>query len=151
MTTSSDFNFRVFYDPATGTINGYEHSNTPSERAGQEYLDFDHAVEWLNRKVDLETGTIVELTPAARHEAQLPKDYEVAAAIRSELDATLETQFLDYPASAEERAQWLHYRIALRGRLSDLQLKRDPVAMVSAWPERPDGRDPIPHLRARLK
>ena len=146
----SEFNFRVFYEPATGEIYGCEHSNTPSVRAGQDYLDFDQPVEWdpLKYKVDIETGTIVELDPAEIYEAQLPKVYEVESAIGVELNATLETQFPDYPASDEERAQWTDYRRALR-KLSDL--KGDPVAMLQAWPERPDKQDRVGHLRARLK
>jgi hypothetical protein len=144
------FNFRVFYDPATGTIYGNEHTNVPSERAGQDYLDFAEPVSWdpSKYKVDIETGTIVEMTPEAMREAQLPKEYEIASAIRSELSATLETQLPDYPASDEQRAQWLDYRRALR-KLSDL--KGNPAAVLRAWPERPDQQDSIAHLRARLK
>jgi Phage tail assembly chaperone protein len=149
------FNFRVFYDPATGDIFGYEHSNTPTTYAGQDYIDFAQPVEWDPRKykVDLETGTIVEIDPAEMAErtakqfdADLARDTEQM--IRRELDATLETQFADYPASDEQRAQWLDYRRALR-KLSEL--KSDPVAMVRAFPVRPDQQDPIAYLRASVK
>jgi hypothetical protein len=143
------FNFRVFYDPATGTIYGYEHTNSPSEREGQAYLDFAEPVPWdpTKYKVDLETGTIVEMTPPEIYEAQLPKVYEVESAIYNELNATLETQFPDYTDSEEERAEWSTYRRALR----KLHEKGDALAMLNAWPERPDKRETIGHLRSRVK
>jgi len=142
-----DFNYRLFFDPATGRINGYEHSNTPSTREGQDYLDFEQPVEYrrFTQKVDLATRTVVEMTPDEIYEAQLPKEYEVQAVIGIELSATLETMFPDYPASDEERAAWLDYRVALRN------LKGDPAEMISAWPERPDKQDSIAHLRTRVK
>ena len=150
--TEPAYNFRVFYDPATGTIGGYEWANVPSEREGQDYLDYDHVVEWdpLKYKVDLETGTIVETDPAERAEQEAKKaDADLARdiqqTIRLELDATLETQFPDYTDSEEERAQWSNYRRALRNLKGD-----DPAAILRTWPERPDQQDRIAHLRSRL-
>jgi hypothetical protein len=70
----------------------------------------------------------------------------VESAIRGELTASDKTQIPDYPISDADRAAWKVYRHALR-RLSDL---KDPMKMIRAWPDRPDGADPIAHLRARI-
>jgi hypothetical protein len=131
--------FRVFYDPATGRIDGYEFTNVPQTRAGLDYLDFDHAVECRHPtyKVDLATGTIVEATEAEKHEAMLPAEYEVKAAILKELEAT---DSLFAPGRPLKDADaWLAYRQELR----DLSKRGfNHLDQLRAWPERPDGMAP---------
>jgi len=143
-----DFNYRLFFDPATGRINGYEHSNTPSTREGQDYLDFEQPVEYrrFTQKVDLATRTVVEMTPDEIYEAQLPKEYEVKSAIVRELTAT-DSLFAPGRPLPDSEA-WLAYRQALRD-LSKQGLSH--LDQLRAWPQRPDQLNPIQHLRDRMK
>lgn len=92
---------------------------------------------------------IVPYTHAESVAANKPTRDELDNAIRYELAATDDRTaeyFHDEPQSPETIADWALYRHALRA-LSDLD---DPVDMIHQWPERPDGIDPITHLRNRI-
>jgi hypothetical protein len=146
--TNGNFNYRVFFDPATGRINGYEQTNTPSTREGQDHIDFDHPVDahHLTHKVDLATRAIVEMTPDEKYKAQLPAEHEVKAAIYRELETT---DSLFAPGRPLENSEaWLVYRQALRD-LSKQGLSH--LDQLRAWPQRPDQRDSIAYLRNRMK
>lgn len=62
----------------------------------------------------------------------------------AELRATDEYMVPDRPMTEEMRDQWRLYRQALR----DFGTLKTALEMIAAWPERPDGRDPLCNLRA---
>jgi hypothetical protein len=92
------------------------------------------------------TGELADKSQVERAQSLLPKVFEVRVAISQELTATDGFVAADRPLSPELRAAWVTYRQTLR----DLSKLDGPTAMVSAWPARPSGSDPIPSLRARI-
>jgi hypothetical protein len=99
-----------------------------------------HKIDWL-------TSDIVDKTHDERSFALVPRPFEVRIAVSNELAATDQYTAPDRPMSEATRRAWLAYRQGLRN-LS--KLNKTPSAMIKAWPERPDGFDPISALRARI-
>jgi len=143
-------NFRVFYDPATGRISGHEFSNTPSTRDGRAHIDLEQPFDGLyhlKHKVDLATGSIVEMTDAEKYEAQLPTEHDVRAAVFQELTAT-DSMFVPGRLNKKDTDAWMDYRQQLR----DLSKKGlSHTDQLHAWPARPDGLDAIGLLRGRTR
>ena len=141
-------NFRVFYDPITGKVNGYESSNTPSTRAGQDYIDLQQAFDGLNHlKHKVENGAVVEMTDDEKYAAQLPSEQEVKVAISRELSLT-DSMFAPGRLSNNDTDVWMDYRQQLR----DLSKKGlSHVEQINAWPTRPDGLDAAGFLKARIR
>jgi YHS domain-containing protein len=75
-----------------------------------------------------------------------PAIAEIKIARNSELAATDAYLVTDRPMPDEVRAAWRTYRQALR----DLGALSTAEEMIAAWPIRPDGRDVIADMRARV-
>jgi hypothetical protein len=89
---------------------------------------------------------VVEMTELEWRAANAATPAEVKLARDNELRATDEYVTPDRPLSDAARLAWQGYRQALR----DLGARDTARAMIAAWPARPDGRDPIVLLRARV-
>lgn len=150
----------TLYDPSTGEIVG---NGVAEERPRHPLGAHVHAA--IERDPEGEAPThethrvifdevfgvpcIVSKSEADRQIAMLPRlMIDVQTVIASELAASDRTQVGDFPIHSTEKVRWQEYRQALR----DLSKKYpdDQIAMILAWPTRPDGADPIAALRARL-
>lgn len=136
---------RVFYDPVSGKIGGYECSNTASTRTrnGQAYVDLAQEspiIDFRKHKIDPATGALAEMSEQEKSEARLPTDDQVKGAISSELAATDSIFAPGRPLSQADSDAWTEYRQKLRD-LSKLGL--GPVEQLAAWPARPDGVLPM--------
>ena len=142
--------FRVFYDPVTGKVNGYESGNTPPSftRPGQDYIDLDQPFEGLSHlKHKVENGAVVEMTDDEQYTAQLPTELEVKVAIAGELNAT-DSMFAPGRLTKEQSHDWMEYRQQLRD-LSKQGLSH--IGQINAWPTRPDGIDAALSLKTRIR
>jgi hypothetical protein len=114
--------------------------------------------------VDLDDGSLDELRTGyfrvvdgslrRKSEAELaqllaPTIGELQRAIATELDASTwrAVNIIDEPVQPGERTAWLQYRARLR----ELAALDDAVAMLRAFPTRPDGFDAVAELRSRVK
>lgn len=134
----------VYFDPSTGKIVGHDTSLVASCWAGVEALECSDTPDHKRQKVDLATRTVVAMTPDEVLAADAPEEVETLHARRAELAAFDWTDAAPH-LSDETRAGWQAYRQALR----DITLAGNSVAMVRAWPLRPDGTDAVARLRAR--
>lgn len=138
----------IHFDPISGEIVGWESGTTPRKMTGYDLIEVDRSapVSPVTHRIDVALRELIELGEQERRELQRPSLREVKECVFQELSGSDRTQLADFPISEQERAQWATYRQALR-RLSDLG---DHHAMLRAWPTRPDGVDPVPHLKERL-
>jgi hypothetical protein len=141
-------NFRVFYNPTTGKVNGWESSSIPTTRDGQDYIDLDTPFNGLDtNKHKVENGEIVEMTEEEKYNAQLPTEHEVKVAIAGELHAT-DSMFAPGRLSKEKTDAWTEYRQQLR----DLSKKGlSHIEQIKAWPARPDGINMAKRLQERIR
>jgi hypothetical protein len=141
-------NFRVFYNPATGKVNGWEFSNTPTTREGQDYIDLEEPFEGLSHmKHKVVDGAVVEMTDEEKYAAQLPSEHEVKVTIFQELNAT-DSMFAPGRLTNEQSDAWTEYRQKLRD-LSKQGLSH--IEQINAWPDRPDGIDMAMALKDRVR
>lgn len=98
------------------------------------------------QRIDVETLELVSKHDDEITHALLPDEFEVKSAILRELEATdfFANPPPDMPRKGQLLLDWQTYRQALR----DLsKLGGGPVAMVRAWPLRPDGSVPAGFAR----
>jgi hypothetical protein len=136
----------VSWDTASSASNHDNASHLPGCKIVglDDYVPIDPKAQ----KIDVTTRRLVELTAEEKALAAMPTAFDVKAAILTELTAT--DSFANVPSDRPRvgalALDWLPYRQTLR----DLSKLPTPVAMVKAWPVRPDGADAIAELRARL-
>lgn len=148
----------LLYRTETGAIFGVETSPSKVLPAGWGSISVDDQGVLPTSKthrIDVTTDphVMVELTAAERADADKPSDIEVVARIAQELAGTDQFMVPDRPITGDQRSAWTAYRQELRD-LSKADLARGrvrtTVEMVQDWPVRPDGTDPIAHLRSRI-
>lgn len=110
-------------------------------------LDVPHIDPRLHR-INVETDQLSEISAGEIALADRPTVDEVQAAIVAQLQATDAFMMPDRPLSDPARAAWAVYRQALR----DLSNRAAVTVadMLAAFPQRPDGADPVASLRLRL-
>lgn len=142
----------VHYRTDNGEIVGYENTIDPQKQPGCEILsvvvdDGHHCTpDSKLHRVDLKTLEIADKTDAERAQAAAPTLQEVQRAIALSLASSDQFVMPDRPMTDTARAEWVTYRQALR----ELSKYPSPSEMIDHWPARPDGGDPIPHLRSRI-
>lgn len=147
--------YYLLYILKTGAIFGYETSPSVDlpDGWGSLTVEIDGAVptSLTHRVVD---HTLVELSQIERANALAPTASEVRAIISEELASTDQYMVPDRPLLDQQRSAWIAYRQAIR----DLSKPQDDlgraftaVEMVTAWPSRPDGVDPVAAIRVRME
>lgn len=112
-------------------------------------------VDSLRQKFDSVTRSLVDKTPVEIALALQPTVIEMSHLVLSELSQTDQHIVPDRPMPESRRQSWIAYRQSLRD-LSKPQDAEDPTRrptpaeMVLAWPVRPDGTDPVQHIRERI-
>ena|SRR6202790_4215942 len=130
---------RVYYKPGTGEITGHDSGNDqPFEHPDHVWVEMETDIHPHPKMhiIDVATKTIRDMTDAEKVTANLPTEFQVRHA------RYLELKEFDW---RENHPGWKEHRQALR----DITKAGDAIAMVKAWPLRPDGTDAISHLRAR--
>lgn len=141
----------VYYDPATGTIDGYDTCADAIAREGLDVITVE-VTKIPDRKMEKVVGSeIVPMTTQEQLELNKPARWEVDGAVARELAATDKLVLPDRDdISAEDRAAWVAYRKALRD-LSKGSPAPSVVEMMQAWPLAPTGDDAIADLRSRME
>lgn len=151
--------YHLLYYIATGVIFGHETSpsdDLPADWGGLT-VEIDGSVPTSKtHRVDPSGPTLIALTDVERAKADEPGDAEVRSFIRREIEASDEFILPDRPMMESRRTSWISYRQALRDlskphEIEDPARRPTPAEMVMAWPVRPDGGDPVQHLRERIQ
>lgn len=150
--------YHLLYRTGTGAIFACETSPSqtlPADWGSISVPDDGMMPTGKTHRVDVTTNphALVALTETERLEANAASNAEIASHIEQELSGTDQFMVPDRPMTDDQRAAWTEYRQTLR----DLS-KSDPARgrtrtvaeMVRDWPKRPDGSDPVPHLRSRI-
>jgi hypothetical protein len=149
-----DDRLNFHYHPGTGEIISWDNSNGAQSAtshfsghvvASVKFVGQHSDIDPRKHKIDVSSRPlrVVDKTPAEKAVALLPTLHEVKCVIARDLEATDSYAVSDRPMSEELRSAWHTYRQSLR----DLSKLPGPVAMVEAWPIRPDGADVIEGLR----
>ena len=141
----------IAFDRATGLIQ--RSTNFPieprDEYQGIVEIEVKPGAEGVDpgtQKINPKTGRLVKLNKTERRAPSAFLSVDIQSVVSRELHATDQFMIPDRPMADDKRAAWATYRQALRG-LSKLPT---PAKQIAAWPQRPDGQDPIVHLRARI-
>lgn len=136
----------IHYRPSDGEILAWETSEVPGNADGCERLVVeDHAggIDPKKQKIDVASLALVDKTEEENRSALVPTEHAVKSAIFRELQHTDSFVLLDRPMDDELKTRWRSYRQTLR----DLSKLETPLAMIEAWPTRPDGSDAVKQLR----
>lgn len=135
----------VHYVTATGEIVGHENTVNPVGLAGCKILLVETSPDHKTQKVDLLTLMVVDKTLDEQALANIPSVNDITFARWRDMAAF---DWIDTAPhlDAATRSKWQTYRQSLR----DITKYGDAIAMVNAWPLRPDGTDAIAHLRTRI-
>jgi hypothetical protein len=135
----------IHYRPDNGEIIGWGNGFDPVPIEGMAVAMFDQPIEPDPLTQKITDGELVNKSADEQRLARLPSLREMRVAIFQELQRTDAFMIADRTVAA--RDAWAGYRQMLR----DLSKRfEQPVDMINAWDEPPDGLDPIPELRARL-
>jgi hypothetical protein len=138
----------IHYHTQTGEISAWGSGDSDSSHFdNHDVVRLEDApVDPNLHKIDLTSLKLVDKSPDEKRQALLPTLPEINGAIAGDLAATDSWMMPDRGAAAADVAAWKTYRQALR----DLSKQPDTIAMVEAWPLRPDGADAAASFRLRI-